>query len=100
MISSEPCDECRQANPDPDKICTSHIERFNLICRMTLRCFTRLTNAHSKSVKHHAAKQAIFFAFYNFCRKHETLKGQTPATAGLVCKVWTTSKLLTKAAEH
>jgi hypothetical protein len=37
-----------------------------------------VTNAHSKSLKHHRAMQAIFFAFYNFCRKHETIK-QTPA---------------------
>jgi hypothetical protein len=62
---------------------------------MTLRRFTRLTNAHSKSVKHHAAMQAIFFAFYNFCRKHETLKGATPAmAAGLTQKIWTIRELL------
>ena len=46
-----------------------------------LRRFTGLTNAHSKSLKHHVAMQAIFVAWYNFCRKHETLKGETPAMA-------------------
>jgi IS1 family transposase len=46
-------------NPDWDRICTSHIERLNLTLRMNLRRFTRLTNEHSKSLKHHTAMQAI-----------------------------------------
>jgi transposase InsO family protein len=87
-------------NPDDEKICTSHIERFNLTVRMTLRRFTRLTNAHSKSLQHHVAMQAIFVAWYNFCRKHETLKGQTPAMAsGLADVAWTIRELLECAAE-
>jgi transposase InsO family protein len=86
-------------NPDPDKICTSHIERFNLTVRMHNRRFTRLTNAHSKSPRHHAAMQSVFVAWYNFCRKHETLKGQTPAMfAGLSQKVWAIRELLEFAA--
>ena len=32
--------------------------------RPGLSCHTRLTNAHSKSLKHHVAMQAIFVAFY------------------------------------
>jgi hypothetical protein len=86
-------------NPDDAKICTSHIERLNLSVRMHMRRFTRLTNAHSKSPKHHAAMQAIFFAWYNFCRKHETLKGQTPAmTSGLTTEVWGIKRLLEESA--
>ena len=89
----------RFGNPDFDRICTSHIERANLTLRMHLRRFTRLTNAHSKSLKHHTAMQAIFFAWYNFSRKHETLKGQTPAMAsGLAEKPWTIKELLERAA--
>ncbi len=85
--------------PDEDRICTSHIERLNLTVRMQLRRFTRLTNAHSKSLKHHVAMQAIFVAWYNFCRKHETLKGQTPAMAsGLADKPLTLRELLGQAA--
>ena len=81
-------------------ICTSHIERLNLTLRMSLRRFTRLTNGHSKSLKHHTAMQAILFAWYNFCRKHKTIKGQTPAmAAGLTEKVWTIRELLERAAE-
>lgn len=67
-------------NPNEDQICTSHIESFNQKFRMAVRRFTRLTNSHSKSLKHHEAMQAIYFAYYNFCRKHDTL-GQTPAMA-------------------
>jgi hypothetical protein len=38
---------------------------------------------------------ALFVAFYNFCRKHETLHGQTPAmVAGLTDRVWTIRELL------
>jgi transposase-like protein/IS1 family transposase len=86
-------------NPDWSRVCTSHIERFNLTVRMHNRRFTRLTNAHSKSPKHHAAMQSIFVAWYNFCRKHETLKGQTPAmAAGLADKAWTIREMLEKSA--
>src|SRR3954469_6990484 len=84
---------------DDDRISTSHIERFNLTLRMSCRRHTRLTNAHSKSLKHHVAFQAIVIAHYNFCRKHETLKGQTPAMAsGLAASVWSVKDLLENAA--
>lgn len=43
--------------------------------------------------------QSIFFAFYNVARKHETLKGRTPAmAAGLADKTWTIKELLENAA--
>jgi transposase-like protein/IS1 family transposase len=86
-------------NPDFKSISTSHIERFNLTLRMTMRRFTRLTNGHSKSQKHHRAAQAIFVAAYNFARKHETLKGNSPAMAsGLANHVWSVKELLENAA--
>jgi transposase-like protein/IS1 family transposase len=85
-------------SPEEDNICTSHIERFNLTLRMTLRRFTRLTNAHSKSLKHHTAMQSLFVAWYNFARKHEALKGQTPAMASkLTDHVWTIKELIERA---
>jgi IS1 family transposase len=59
--------------PEEDRISTSHIERFNLTVRMSLRRFTRLTNVHSKSLRHHTAMQALFVAWYNLCRKNEAL---------------------------
>ena len=87
-------------DPDEYRISTSHIERMNLSVRMQLRRFTRLTNGHSKSLKHHIAMQALYFAWYNFCRGHETLKGATPAMASkLTDKAWTIKELLENAAE-
>jgi hypothetical protein len=44
--------------------------------------------------------QALFVAWYNFARKHATLKGQTPTMAsGLTDHVWTIKKLIERAAE-
>ena len=67
--------------PDMDNVCTSHIESLNQKLRLNLKRFTRLTQAHSKSLKHHVAMQAIYFAHYNFCRLHSSLDKQTPAMA-------------------
>jgi len=67
-----------QGDPDPDKISTSYVERSNLSMRMGNRRMTRLTNAFSKSVLHHAAMVALFILHYNFCRVHKSLR-VTPA---------------------
>jgi len=90
----------RFGNPDEDKISTSYSERLNLSVRMHCRRFTRLTNAHSKTARHHEAMTAIFVAWYNFCRKNMALdKGTTPAmAAGLTDSVWSLEKLLREAA--
>jgi hypothetical protein len=74
-------------NPDPDLINTSFAERQNLTMRMSMRRFTRLTNAFSKKFENHCQALALYFVFYNFCRVHKTL-GATPAmAAGLVDRV-------------
>ena len=60
--------------PDPERICTSIVERSNLSLRMGVRRFTRLTNAFSKKWENHWAAIACWFAFYNFCRVHKSLR--------------------------
>lgn len=57
---------------------TSRMERFNLTARMTVRRFTRLTNAHSKKQRNHDATLGLYFAWYNFYRNHQTIKTTTP----------------------
>ena len=71
---------------------------MNLTIRMALRRFTRLTNAHSKSLKHHTAMQSLFFAFYNLCRRHETIRKTPAMAAGLTEKQWTVRDLIERAA--
>jgi hypothetical protein len=52
-----------------------------------------------KSLRDHTAMQVLFLAWYNFARKHETLKGATPAMASrLTDHVWTIKELIEKAA--
>lgn len=90
----------RFGSPDEDKISTSYSERLNLSVRMHVRRFTRLTNAHSKTYRHHAAMIALFVAWYNFCRPNMALgKKTTPAmAAGLASEPWSLETLLRSAA--
>ena len=75
--------------PVGDAISTSHVERFNLTTRMSLRRFTRLTNAFSKKLDNHCFALALYFTWFNFCRPHKTLKGDTPAmAAGLATEAY------------
>ncbi len=67
-----------RGRPDPDKISTSYVERFNLSSRMQMRRFTRLTNGFSKRLENHRAAVALWVCFYNLCRVHESLRC-TPA---------------------
>jgi IS1 family transposase len=81
-------------NPDLDRICTSHIERQNLSIRMGMRRMTRLTNAFSKKWENLEAAYSLWFAFYNFCRVHKTLRTTPAMEAGLADSVWSVERLL------
>lgn len=78
-----------QGNPDDSQISTSHVERQNLTMRMSMRRFTRLTNAFSKKVENLEAAVALHFMYYNFCRVHSTLKTTPAIAAGVEKRVWT-----------
>lgn len=86
-------------NPRPEAISTSYVERQNLTMRMNMRRFTRLTNAFSKKLENLKAAVALHFAFYNFCRIHESLKVTPAMQAGLVGSVWTVADLVSWADE-
>lgn len=81
--------------PKAERISTSHLERANRTWRMQLRRFTRLTDAFSKKLINLEASVAIFMAFYNFCRVHQTLRVTPAMEAGLTDKIWSIRDLLT-----
>ena len=63
--------------------------------RMNIRRLTRLTNGFSKKIENHVHAMSLYFQYYNFCRKHETLTKAaggvhtTPAmAAGVADHVW------------
>ncbi len=65
------------------------VERQNLTMRMSMRRFTRLTNAFSKKALTLQRAIALNFAYYNFCRKHSTIKTTPAIAAGLTDRIWT-----------
>ena len=80
--------------PEYERICTSHIERQNLSIRMGMRRMTRLTNAFSKKWANLKYAYALWFAFYNFCRTHTTLRVTPAMQAGLTDHIWKIEDLL------
>lgn len=56
--------------------------------RMSMRRFTRLTNAFSKKVENLEHAVALHFMYYNFCRIHQTLRVSPAMAAGVTDKLW------------
>jgi transposase-like protein/IS1 family transposase len=87
--------EPQHGRPDPNRVCTSHVERQNLTIRMQMRRLTRLTNAFSKKWENLKAAYALHFAHYNFCRVHSSIRCTPAMEAGITKSVWTLKDLLT-----
>lgn len=78
-----------EGRPDPAHVSTSYAERNNLTMRMSMRRFTRLTNAFSKKIENHAHSVALHLMHYNFCRQNKSLEGISPAmAAGVTDRLW------------
>jgi IS1 family transposase len=86
----------REGNPDIAHVSTSHVERMNLSIRMQNRRFTRLTNAFSKKLDNHIHALALYFAFYNFCRIHKSLRVTPAMAAGISDRLWSLDDIVAK----
>jgi len=62
--------------------------------RMSMRRFTRLTNAFSKKMENHAAMVALYFMYYNFGRVHQTIRVTPAMEAGLADHVWAIEEIV------
>jgi IS1 family transposase len=92
------CIGCREqtitGNPDPDHISTSYTERHNLTMRMSMRRFTRLTNAFSKKIDNHCHALALYFVWYNWVKTHKAHRLSPAMAAGLTDKLWEMSDVV------
>ena len=61
---------------------------------MAIRRLTRLTNAFPKKLDNLRAASALHFAYYNFCRIHQTLRVTPAMEAGLTGHVWGLDELV------
>jgi IS1 family transposase len=85
-------------NPDVRLISTSYIERLNATTRLHMRRLTRLTLAFSKKRENFEAAVALHFAYYNFVKRHNTLRCTPAMAAGVASSFWTVGDLVEAAA--
>lgn len=80
--------------PNPDLISTSYVERLNATTRLHMRRLTRLTLAFSKKRENFDAAVGLHFAFYNFVKRHNTLRCTPAMAAGVATSQWSIGELL------
>lgn len=81
-------------DPDVDRISTSYIERLNATTRLHMKRLTRLTHAFSKKRENFAAAVGLHFAYYNFVRRHNTLRCTPAMAAGVAGTQWSVADLV------
>ncbi|MCL2122904.1 MAG: IS1 family transposase [Desulfovibrionaceae bacterium] len=79
--------------PEMKHVSTSFVERQNLTMRMSMRRFTRLTNAFSKKVENLECAVALHFMYYNFARVHKTLRVTPAIEAGVADHIWSLEEI-------
>ena len=80
--------------PDVDLISTSYIERLNATTRLHMRRLTRLTLAFSKKMENFEAAVGLHFAYYNFVKRHNTLRMTPAMAAGVTATFWSVKDLV------
>jgi hypothetical protein len=61
---------------------------------MSMRRFTRLTNAFSKKLENLEHAVALHYMYYNFCRIHQTLRVTPAMEAGISDHVWSLEEIV------
>ena len=85
-------------NPDERLISTSYVERLNATTRLHMRRLTRLTLAFSKKRENFEAAVALHFTYYNFVKRHNTLRCTPAMAAGVANNFWSVGDLVEAAA--
>ncbi len=85
-------------NPDERLISTSYVERLNATTRLHMRRLTRLTLAFSKKRENFEAAVGLHFAYYNFVKRHNTLRCTPAMAAGVTSGFWSVGDLVEAAA--
>ncbi len=85
-------------HPNQRLISTSYIERLNATTRLHMRRLTRLTLAFSKKRENFEAAVALHFAYYNFVKRHNTLRCTPAMAAGVERDFLSVSDLIEAAA--
>jgi IS1 family transposase len=80
--------------PDLSLATTSHVERLNGTTRLHMRRLTRLTYAFSKKIENFEAAVGLHFAYYNFVKRHNTLRATPAMAAGIERDFWTVGDLI------
>jgi len=81
-------------NPNEDLISTSYVERLNATTRLHMRRLTRLTLAFSKKRENFVAAVGLHFAYYNFVKRHNTLRMTPAMAAGVAGSMWSVGDLV------
>jgi IS1 family transposase len=77
---------------------TSHVERLNGTTRLHMRRLTRLTYAFSKKRENFEAAVALHFAYYNFVKRHISIRCTPAMAAGVERDFWSVGNLVEAAA--
>jgi IS1 family transposase len=81
-------------NPEMELVSTSHVERLNATTRLHMRRLTRLTLAFSKKLENFEAAVGLHFAYYNFVKRHCTLRCTPAMAAGVERDFWSVGDLV------
>ena len=70
-------------NPEMKDICTSHVESHNLTMRTHCRRLTRLTSGYSKKLENLKAGIGLYLGYYNYVRRHSSLRCSPAMASGI-----------------